>query len=393
MEGIIFRNSTRFINEGNRLGQGILYCGAKYTTNNGCPCGGCDGYCGLNSGCACPDCDNTLSYILYSTGQMNCGTCKKNLIRLKVCDLKNIDKSKNKNNRRYVCNICHQAYSNENYVTLLHCFKCNYNMCSKCAFKKITSFEPVIPKIEEGFNRGKGMIYCRKNYTTEGFCLCEGCDGNCGEENGCPCPLCDAILGYNIFLKSNDMTCSTCKNLRIKTTVSLLKKTNINILPCILCSHNLREDDFIAIYHCKKCKKNVCAPCAFKNNILNIKNISYPRMPIFLDDIAKKKNEAKNEEAKKEIKISKGKRFRVIDKKVKGVEMNIYLKTLVGRIYTVKIENNEDISKIKDELAKLDKTFLNGDIILLYKNKKFEDTDNLMELGFGDESLINVILK
>ena len=237
------------------------------------------------------------------------------------------------------------------------------------------------------------MLYCRKNYTTESCCLCGGCDGNCGEENGCPCPLCDAILGYNIFLKSNGLTCAECKNLRIKTKVFLLKAENIRLTNCILCSHNFSKDDFQDIYHCKKCKKNVCAPCAYKNNILNIKNICYPKMPLFLDDIDKKKDEKKKEEAKKEIKICKGKKFRIVDKKVKGVDINIYLKTLVGRIFTVTIEDNEDISKIKDELGKIDNKFLNSDMILLYKNKKLEDTDNLMDLGIGNESLINVILK
>ena len=393
MEEIIFRNSNRYINEGKLNGKGLLYCGAKYTCSGGCPCGQCDGYCGLTNGCPCPDCDNTLSYILYSTGKMNCGVCNKNLIRLKLLDLKNIDKSKKRNITRYTCKICYQSYSNENYVPLFHCFKCDYNMCSKCAFKKISSFEPEIPKIEKGFNLGKGMLYCRKNYTTDSSCICGGCDGNCGEENGCPCPLCDAILGYNIYLKSNDMNCSVCKSLRIKTTVFLLQKANVNVTPCILCSHKFNKDSFQAIYHCNKCKKNVCCECAFKNNILDIKNLSYPKIPIFLGDMEKKLNDKKNEELKNAIKICRQKKFRIIDKKVKGTEINIYLKTLVGRIYTITLEDNEDVSKIKDELGKLDKKFLNSDIILLYKNKKLEDTDNLLDVGIGNESLINFILK
>ena len=57
------------------------------------------------------------------------------------------------------------------------------------------------------------------------------------------------------------------------------------------------------------------------------------------------------------------------------------------------MEDNEDVSKIKDELGKLDKKFLNSDIVLLYKNKKLEDTDNLLDVGIGNESLINFILK
>ena len=101
----------------------------------------------------------------------------------------------------------------------------------------------------------------------------------------------------------------------------------------------------------------------------------------------------KNEELKNAIKICRQKKFRIIDKKVKGTEINIYLKTLVGRIYTITLEDNEDVSKIKDELGKLDKKFLNSDIILLYKNKKLEDTDNLLDVGIGNESMINFILK
>ena len=391
MEKIIFRNSERFINQGKDLGEGILYCGIQYTTSAGCPCGRCDGYCGLTNGCPCPDCDYTLEYILHSTGKMKCGKCNKDLIRLKLFDLKNIYTSKKIYNFR--CDLCSRYFKDTLWIPLWHCMKCQYNICPKCAIAKIAPFEPKIPKVEAGFNEGIGMIYCRKNYANENFCLCGSCDGNCGEENGCPCPLCDAILGYNIFLKSNNMRCNECKNLRIKTKVLLLKAENIRLTNCILCSHNFSKDDFQDIYHCKKCKKNVCAPCAYKNNILNIKNICYPKMPLFLDDIDKKKNEKMKEEAKKEIKICKGKKFRIVDKKVKGVDINIYLKTLVGRIFTVTIEDNEDISKIKDELGKIDNKFLNSDMILLYKNKKLEDTDNLMDLGIGNESLINVILK
>ena len=68
------------------------------------------------------------------------------------------------------------------------------------------------------------MIYCSQNYTHSDYCLCSGCDGNCGPENGCPCPLCEAILGYNIYSKSINMNCPRCKNLFVKTTVGLLKK-------------------------------------------------------------------------------------------------------------------------------------------------------------------------
>ena len=66
-EKIIFQNSKKIIKEGNGVGEGLLYCGDKYTNEEGCPCGTCDGHCGPDNGCPCPDCHYTLSYILYST--------------------------------------------------------------------------------------------------------------------------------------------------------------------------------------------------------------------------------------------------------------------------------------------------------------------------------------
>ena len=85
---MLFRNSTKSINEGNGDGKGILYCGEEFTKNGYCPCGTCDGYCGMDNGCACPDCYYTLSYMLYMTGKMICPKCNKTLIRIIVANLK-----------------------------------------------------------------------------------------------------------------------------------------------------------------------------------------------------------------------------------------------------------------------------------------------------------------
>ena len=385
---IIFRNSKKYINEGNGFGEGILYCGDKYTNEDGCPCGKCDGHCGTDNGCPCPDCDNTLAYILYSTGKMNCGKCQKTLIRLRVFDLSNIYKRK----FNFTCDICKKYYPETKYLPVLHCLKCKYNMCSKCAFSKITPFEPEIPKIEAGFNDGIGMIYCRKNYTHESH----SCDGNCGEENGCPCPLCDAILGYNIYLKSNYMRCNHCNNnLKVKTTVGLLKKANVKISSCIRCSYafKLGKDDFHTIYHCKKCLKNICKKCAFDLNIKDMSNIGYPRMPLFLDKL-EKINEEKNEKKEfKNLQIKQQRRFRISTKKEKGKDISIYLKTLIGRIYTIIIDENEDIGKLKEDLRKHDNKFMENNTILIYKNRKLEDYEYLKDLGIENESLINVFLK
>ena len=393
MEGIIFRNSKRYINEGIGLGQGILFCGDKYTNDGGCPCGNCVGHCGPNKGCSCPDCEYTLSYLLYSTGKMNCGICKKTLIRINIFNLKNILKSKTNMNPTFRCNICNKFYSNETFIPLMHCMKCNYNMCPKCAFSKLTTFEFEIPKLELGFNLGLGMIYCQKNYTESGFCLCGGCDGNCGPENGCPCPLCDAILGYNIYLKSNFMKCK-CNRLLVKTTTGLLKKiSNKYQTSCLLCNHELDKNDFQVIYHCYKCKKNLCKQCAYKNNILDIKNIVFPKTPISLENMEKIIREKIKKEKTNEFKIIKQKRFLISTKKEKEKNISVYLKTILGTIYTISIDENEYISKLKEELRKLDKKYLENKTILIYQNRKLEDYDNFKELGIGDESLINAILK
>ena len=392
MEKIIFRNSKRYINEGIGFGEGILYCGDQYTNEKCCSCGSCDGHCGIDNGCPCPDCEYTLSYILYSTGKMKCGKCQKTLIRLKQRELKTIYSSQNINT--FKCDSCNKRLSNELYIPLMHCLKCKYNLCPKCAFAKITPFEQENIKIEEGFNDGVGMIYCRKNYTNESFCLCGSCDGNCGEENGCPCPLCDAILAYNIYLKSNKMRCEKCNNnLRIKTTVGIMKKAKKKILPCILCSRQLDKDDYHVIYNCTKCLKNVCQKCAYEFNIKNINNICYPKMPLFFDIIEKNLKDKIKKEALKNIKIIKQTRFKITKEKEKGNNISIYLKTLVGRIYTIVINDNEDVTKLKEELRKFDKKFIDCNTLLIYKNRKLEDYDYLKDVGIGNECLINVILK
>ena len=290
-ERIIFQNSKIYINEGNGFGEGLLYCGQMYTNPDGCPCGDCDGHCGPDNGCPCPDCDYTLSYILYSTGKMKCEICKKTLIRINIFNLRNILKSNiYYMGNDFTCDSCYKDYTGILFIPLMVCKKCNYKLCPKCAFSKITVFEQKIPYIEEGYKLGAGMIYCKNNYVDPNYCLCGGCDGNCGPEKGCQCPLCDSILGYNIYLKSNNMRCNKCNNLLVKTTLYELKKNfgenAINSLKCFLCYQN-NKNDFQIIYFCYKCKNNICKLCAFKNNIVDIKNICFPKQPIFLDNMEK----------------------------------------------------------------------------------------------------------
>ena len=50
------------------------------------------------------------------------------------------------------------------------------------------------------------------------MCKCGSCDGNCGLNNGCPCPTCDLILGYNIYL--NNILYSVVQSIILSYTFS-----------------------------------------------------------------------------------------------------------------------------------------------------------------------------
>ena len=393
-EGIVIQNSKKFINEGNGLGKGLLYCGDLYTNKNGCSCGTCDGRCGPDSGCPCPDCEYTLSYILYSSGKMKCEICKKSLLRINIFNLRNMAKSNNNLNPSFKCNICRSSFSQELFIPLMHCKKCNYNMCPKCAFSRITSFEQKIPKLMEGNEIGSGMIYCGNNYTNSEYCLCGTCDGNCGPDNGCPCPLCDSILGYNIYLKSNKMRCDKCNNLLVKTYLCQLKKIRgYNQFKCFLCSYFYNNQfDCQVIYHCFKCKRSVCPSCAYNNNILNIKNLCFPKPPFFFGNMQEIKRKIQKETIE-ECKICKQRCFNIAKKKEGGKMICIYLKTLVGRIYTINIDDSENIGKVKEELRKIDDKYKFYNTILFYKNKILDDDEYISNCGIDNESLINIILK
>ena len=128
-------------------------------------------------------------------------------------------------------------------------------------------------------------------------------------------------------------------------------------------------------------------------NINQIINISIPRMPLFLDNLEKNTKEKIEKERMNDIRISKQRNFRIIDKKVKGNNINVYLKTLIGRIYTVIIDENEDIEKLKEELGKLDNKLRPDNTIFIYKNRKLDNSEYLKDVGVENECLINVILK
>ena len=74
---------------------------------------------------------------------MICRTCKKTLIRIKVCNLKLL--IPNSENNDFSCSLCHKN-KKEDFIPLLCCFKCKFKMCPECAFSKIEKFEPKMIK-------------------------------------------------------------------------------------------------------------------------------------------------------------------------------------------------------------------------------------------------------
>ena len=275
-ELIFINGKGDIMKRGNGNGQGMLYCGKKYTNNCCCSCLGCDGYCGPDNGCPCPDCDYTLAYTIYNTGEMNCPNCKTLLIRLNIFDLWNLTQKNS-----FICNICKNNYTNS-YIRVFHCMNCDYNICQNCAFSKINSknINNIPYVICEGLFGGEGMFYCGKRYALNNKCICGTCDGNCGKQNGCPCPICQIILGYNLYL-NNDLKCKRCNDgsLLVKTSLIQIRKYKTGYeygCTCNLCGINYYIN-YNSILHCYKCSYDICQNCAF--NPLKNKQILYPKLP------------------------------------------------------------------------------------------------------------------
>lgn len=406
---LIFRNSKRYINQGSGICKGILYCGEKFTNDGCCPCGTCDGHCGPDNGCPCPDCEYTLAYLLYSTGKMLCGKCNKTLLRIKLLNLKNILKSKTNQNPTFKCNICTKIISDITYIPLMYCLKCGYNICPECAFQKIVltgdnivNNPPIkISDLELGKDIGTGNLYCKKNYADYGFCLCHGCDGNCGPGNGCPCPICDTILGYNLYLNSKNMKCDKCSSLLVKTTVLFLKK-NLSLyqsffkssFKCISCNSEENQHDCQLIYNCSKCSRSMCQACAFKYNIFNINNISLPNMPISEGIIKQQIKQKMMLEELGKLKISKEKEMKI--KKLRigpGKDISFHLKTLMGKIYSINIKESDYVWKIIEGLEKIDSKYKIENTLLVYKNTVLDNDDFIDDYGIGNDSVVNIIPK
>ena len=189
------------------------------------------------------------------------------------------------------------------------------------------------------------------------------------------------------------MQCNKCKGLLVKTTLGQLKKEmnlsyQISSVKCSLCKYFDKDNDFQYVYHCYKCKKDVCKLCAYKNNIINLKKLSIPNGPIFLEKTVEQKIKENNEVCE----ISKQKGFKII-KRGDGKNITIYLKKLVGTIYTININDSEKISKLKGELRKIDDICKENNTILVWKNKILDDDEYIYNYNIENESIVDIILK
>lgn len=264
------------IKRGNRDGQGMIYCGKKFTSKDYCPCLGCNGICGPNNGCACPECEYTLSFALYITGEMNCPICKNMLLRFNIFNLRNITKKDS-----FICNNCNNSYSAP-YIRIMRCMNCDYNLCQNCAFSKLNenNVKPFSHEMIQGVLYGEGMLYCGKKYVEYHKCVCGTCDGSCGKKDGCPCPICEIILGYNLYL-SNDFKCKRCNDDTILVKTNLFKiqkyKTGYEYGYTCNCCKKIFNQIFNSVLHCFKCNYDICQICAF--DFIKNKPLLYPKLP------------------------------------------------------------------------------------------------------------------
>jgi len=127
---------------GHSGGEGMLYCGKKYTLNHKCICGSCDGNCGKYNGCPCPLCDIIQSYNLHINYNLKCSRCKETLlIKMTIIQLK---KYKKGYINGFICDICHQLY-NSNFRSVFHCYKCDFDLCQVCSYNLIKNKPILLP--------------------------------------------------------------------------------------------------------------------------------------------------------------------------------------------------------------------------------------------------------
>ena len=294
-------SSGRILHEGNHNGKGILYCGNRYTSWHNCQCKTCDGVCGPNNGCPCPECDYILAYSLYLTGKMTCEKCSMTLIRLNLFNLQKLTGRYN----AFICNKCRQRYNSQN-TKVLHCFNCDYDLCPSCAFDILKTSLPLnnAPMLPHLGSSGVGGLYCGKKYANK--CLCGSCDGTCGPTNGCPCPICDIIFGYNIMLNWNRV-CTKCNkgNILEKSTLKIIRNATGRYKAGFICNNckKLYFKNYLTVYHCYNCDYDICSQCVSK--YISMDFLKYP--PQILKKITTP-NQYQEVEDKKESNVLRNKK-------------------------------------------------------------------------------------
>ncbi len=258
---------------------------------------------------------------------MICGKCNMTLIRINLFTLQKLTKSYN----QFRCDVCDKVYE-KGYTKVLHCFNCGYDTCPECAFNILK--QSTINSASPNFHFGQsdtGLLYCGKKFTKK--CLCGNCNGVCGPNNGCPCPVCDIILGYNICLNW-DMKCKRCNNGNIleKATLKIIHEVTGRYITGFKCNScgKVYSNNWSSVYHCYTCDYDVCQPCASK--YVSINNIKFP--PLF--QIEMKLNQMPNKETHEEKLLSSNNKEKTQNK------------------VTEETEETEDLKMSIDDRNKLD---------------------------------------
>ena len=265
------------LTKGTEKGEGMIYCGLRFTGENSCY-GTCDGICGPTNGCMCFECDTILTFAQYLSGQMKCETCHQTLIKLPKYFLA----AHNEGYRTaYICNICNQRIS-DSYMPCFHCFQCNYDVCPKCATNKLNNYQYPLTfqKYMPTFGTGNAStrLVCGERFVNPRACPCGKCDGICKSENNCSCPMCNTILDFNLF-KAGLLKCKKCNIGQLfKYKIKYLKKLrNYHGMVCDICRKSCKEDE--DCFHCFKCKYDVCMRCLIQQ--FNNRPLILPPIPYF----------------------------------------------------------------------------------------------------------------
>ena len=126
---------------------------------------------------------------------------------------------------------------------------------------------------------------------------------------------------------------------------------------------------------------------SWKNLISNKPTISYKNIEkLILNEYLNNINN--NNDIKNEISLFISKKR---EKPENTKNVNLYLKTLNGKIFNVNINNGETVNYLKNEIKKLDNNINPNKIKLLFKKQILKNWDFLCDYELEDNSIILII--